>query len=240
VRKEKETLYCRHSISCTPRRSVTTNIMGHRASCIRSRLWMLSRSSPSQPRETRVPPPTSGTSARSSPQDFVFTGWPNLSGIDLQTNGSIPSAQEWQATTAGPGSMPKSRNTVLIFSTITSTGSSRKPSNHSELRFSICRAPPLMLYQRPIIELVKTPGRRRNPQTKAKSVVPSSSKLRSVLTASIEVRVLDITLVETHVAVRNRKRKTIRLSRRMPLHKPSSMPETRKTLSRVRYRLVHN
>lgn len=38
----------------------------------------------------------------------------------------------------------------------------------------------------PIIELVKTPGRRKHPQTKGKSAVPSSSRLRSVLTASIE------------------------------------------------------
>ncbi|KAF9786958.1 hypothetical protein BJ322DRAFT_1107046 [Thelephora terrestris] len=38
----------------------------------------------------------------------------------------------------------------------------------------------------PIIELVKTPNRRRNPQTKGKFAVPSSSRLRSVLTASIE------------------------------------------------------
>ena len=72
-------------------------------------------------------------------------GWLNPSGIDLQTNGFIPSAQRWPATTTGLGSMPKSKNTALIFSTITSTGSSRKPGNHSQSRFSVHRATPLIV-----------------------------------------------------------------------------------------------
>lgn len=135
--------------------------------------------------------------------------------------------------------MPKSRNTDLIFSTITSTGSSHKPSNHSQSRLSVCRATPL-IYQRPFIELVKTPGRRRNPQAKGKSAVPSSSRLRSVLTASIEVRTLGVTLVEPNVVLRSRKRKTIRPSHRMPSHKLSSMLETKRTLSRVQFRLARN
>jgi hypothetical protein len=50
----------------------------------------------------------------------------------------------------------------------------------------------------------------------------------------------DDTLVGTHLALRNRKRKTIRLSHQTPSHKPSSMPETRRTLSHVQYRLAHN
>jgi hypothetical protein len=146
-------------------------------------------SSPSQPRETRVPLPTSKVAGRPSSKYSTFLGWPNLSGIGPQINGSIPYAQRWPATVAGLGSMPKCNNTALIFSTTTLTGSSRKQSNHSQSRFYVRRAIPLLLYQRPIIELVKTPGRRRNPQTKGKSAVPSSSRLRSVLTASIEVRV---------------------------------------------------
>lgn len=136
--------------------------------------------------------------------------------------------------------MPKFKNMALTFSTITSTGSSRKPNNHSQSRLSVCRATPLMLYQRPFIELVKTPGRRRNPQAKGKSAVPSSSRLRSVLTASIEVGTFDVTLVETEVVLRNRKRKTIRPSHRMPSHKLSSMLGMKKTLSRVRYPLARN
>ena len=136
--------------------------------------------------------------------------------------------------------MPKFRNMVLIFSTITSTGSLRRPSNHSQSRSSVRRVTPLMLHQRPFIELVKTPGRRRNPQAKGKSAVPSSSRLRSVLTASIEVGTLGVTLVETDVTLRNRKRKTIRPSHRTPSHKLSSMLETKRTLSRVRYRLARN
>ena len=199
----------------------------------------MSRSSLSQPRETRAPRPTSSASARSS-LDSVFTRWPNLSGIDLPTNGSIPSAQGWLTTTAGPGLMLKFRNTVSTFSTITSTGSSRKPSNHSQSRPYVRRVTLLILYQRPFIELVKTPGRRRNPQTKGKSAVPSSSRLRSVLTASIEVRTLNATSVETNVTLRNRKQETIRHSHQMLSHKLSSMPETRRTLSRVRYCLAHN
>ena len=189
---------------------------------------------------SRVPLQTSSASARPSPQDFVYPVWPNLSGIDLPTNGSTPSAQRWRATTAGLGSMPKSKNMALIFSTITSTGSSPKPSNHSQSRFSACHATPLMLYQRPIIELVKTPGRRRNPQPKGKSAVPSSSRLRSVLTASIEVRMFDVAWLGAHTVLRNRRRKKIKLSRQMPSHKPSSMLETRRTLSRARYRLARN
>ena len=97
-----------------------------------------------------------------------------------------------------------------------------------------------LIVQRPIIELVKTPGRRRNPQTKGRSAVPSSSRLRSVLTASIEVWISDVVLAQAYLALRNRKRKVIRLSRQMHLHKLSSTLETRKILSRARYRLVHN
>jgi len=174
------------------------------------------------------------------PLRSVFTGWLNPSEIDLPANGSIPSAQGWRATMAGPGSMPKFRNTASTFSTITSTGSSRKPSNHSQSRSYVHCAAPLILYQRPFIELVKTPGRRRNPQPKGKSAVPSSSRLRSVLTASIEVRTLGATSVEANVTLRDRKRKTIRHFHQMFSHKLSSMPETRRTLSRVRYRLARN
>lgn len=182
----------------------------------------------------------SSASARPSPQDSNFLGWLNLSGIGLQTNGFILSARRWRATTVGLGSMPKFRNTVLTFSTITSTGFSHKPSNHSWSRFSVHRTVLLTLHKRPIIELVKTPGRRRNPQTKGKSAVPSSSRLRSVLTASIEVRVFGGILVKTYLAPRNRKRRTIRLSHQTPSHKLSSMLETRRTLSRVRYHLAHS
>lgn len=186
-------------------------------------------------------PPTSSAFARSSPQDFVFPRWSNHSGIDPPTNGSTPSAQRWRATTAEPGLMPKFRNMVSTFSMITSTESSRKPNNHSQSRPYVCRVSPLILYQRPFIELVKTPGRKRHPQTKAKSAVPSSSRLRSVLTASIEVCMLDVaTLVETKTASRNRKRKMIKPSHQMPSHRLSSMPETRRILSRVRSRLAHN
>lgn len=199
----------------------------------------MSRSSLSQPREARAPRPTNSALARSS-QDSDLARWPNLSGIDPPTNGSIPSAQGWRTTTVGPGLMPKSRNTVSTFSTITSTGSSHKPSNLSQSRSYVRRATLLILYQRPFIELVKTPGRRRNPQTKGKSNVPSSSRLRSVLTASIEVRTFNATWVETNVRLRDRKQKTIRHSRQMLSHKLSSMLETRRTLSRVRYCLVRN
>ena len=94
--------------------------------------------------------------------------------------------------------MQKFRNTVSISSMITSTESSHRLSSHSQSRCYVDRATPLTSYQRPIIELVKTPGRRRNPQTKARSAVPSSSRLRSVLTASIEVRRFDVTLGQTH------------------------------------------
>ena len=192
--------------------------------------------------QPNLPPyfPGSCAPARSSPQDSVFPRWLNLSGIALPTNGSIPSVQRWPATTAGLGSMPKSRNMALIFSTITSTGSSPKPSNHSQSHFPVRRVTPLTAYQRPIIELVKTPGRRRNPQTKGKSAVPSSSRLRSVLTASIEVRTLDVAFLGAHVVHRDRKRKTIRLFPQMLSRKLSSMLETRRTLSRVRYRLARN
>jgi hypothetical protein len=136
--------------------------------------------------------------------------------------------------------MPKFKNMALIFSTITSIGSLRKQNNHSKSRPPTCRATPLIPRRRPIIELVKTPNRRRNPQTKGKFAVPSSSRLRSVLTASIEVRVSDVTILEAYLALRNRKRKMIRLSRQMPLQKLSLMPETRRILSRARYRLAHN
>lgn len=136
--------------------------------------------------------------------------------------------------------MLKSKKTALISSTITLAGSLHKRSSPSQSRLSIPRVTSLTLHRRPIIELVKTPGRRKHPQTKGKFAVPSSSRLRSVLTASIEVRMTNTILVKTHFALRNQKRKTIRLCRQMPSHKLSSTPGTKRTLSRVRYRQAHN
>lgn len=221
-------------ISCS-RRSVAVCIMDQKIKAFRHGHFLRHHV-----RLALVPPPTTSVPARSSLQDSVLLRWPNLRGIAPQTNGFIPFAQGWPAMTAGLGSMPKFKNTALISSTITLIGSSHKQSNLSKSRSSTCRATPLISRRRPIIELVKTPNRRRHPQTKGKFAVPSSSRLRSVLTASIEVRVSDATLVEAYLALRNRKRKMIKLSRQMPLHKLLLMQETRKTLSRGRYRLAHN